>query len=159
MAAVEFARAVIMEIMPGEFDALGMNPGMFNSLSIGLLFHEYNPLPATLDSFEPGDFVYFRNNLLYGKEGGPPDKGWTGEATIVITSGANGTYYGWNSKGGMTLTYEQWRQYLCDRYNDTLPDDKEITIDDIPEYPIGSDAGFIDVAQLAMSIFDYRKMH
>jgi hypothetical protein len=149
MAQVVMARGVIMTLMPDEFDKLGLTPYSFcPDTGAAAPFFKHYPIDPfiPLAGLAPGDYAYFDNNKNYPKVHDGP---WAGEA--VIKTGGD-SYFGW-AKG--SWPYAWWIWTLWHKYNDGLTLSKQISIDKVPGYQ-GS-AGFVDVAKLAMAIFNMRK--
>jgi len=89
---------------------------------------------------------------------------WGAENVIKVGD----DYWGFNKKGGIAQSYSKWKEDLVYWYNKENQPSAPITVDDIQgyddlnrqgvlEYTVN--AGFIDVAKLAMAMFDYRKAH
>jgi hypothetical protein len=60
-------------------------------------------------------------------------------------------YYGWNLGNH---SYGEWITKLWTEYNNGLPENEQITIDKVFGY-YGA-VRFLDVAKIAMEVFDYR---
>ena len=144
MATIEMARGVIMTLLPGEFDKLGLTPAKMLGNDYWLYTHE---LP--LYGLKPGDFTKFYNNENYRAM--HPIGYWEYEA--VIKTGAD-WYNGWTNRGNVTHTYGGWLSALAAAYNEGLWSWQQITVADVPGYT--GDAWVIDVPKLAMEIFDLR---
>ena len=116
------AEGVISVLKPGEFHELGLNPGSFDMLTPGPYYDSSNGQLA--NNLRVGECAYFPNYYLYGKPqlGGPPDKGWQGEAVILVDQlGGNSNYYGWDNEQGDVHTHDGWRQVLKDAYDAGFP--------------------------------------
>jgi hypothetical protein len=159
MIGIIMARGVIMELMPGEFDAMDLACGQFQSgetANDGIYFNRYKT-HVSKDDLMDGDWAEFWNKEDYqdthpkGREGM-----WAAENVIKV---GDNLYYGW---GAGTKTYEEWLEKLRIEYNNNLINGGTPIPEGDPLHLVRGyiyDAGFIDVAKLAMVFFGYRQTH
>jgi hypothetical protein len=165
MVEIIFARAVIKESKPGEFNSLFHNP---MQLWIKYLAQP-RIVPLSSAAVKNGDFTYFMNNLNYMYVHDMSKSAYLMENVIV--TGKN-QYFGWNLG---SKNYAQWLEALRVGYNQGLKPGAKPLPDVggdlgklqrlIPGYNIPATAGhaaipgrvkFLDVPKIAMALFLHR---
>jgi hypothetical protein len=134
-ARIIMARGLMDVIKPQTFDAL------YESGTVPMKPHD-----VPISQMRLGDWGYLENDTRY--EDRPIDYGYRGEDIIMV---GDDSYFGF-PRGALSLA--AWTKVLIDAFNVNLqPPQRPIT--DIPGWQPSLNK-FLDVATIAMNVFDYR---